>query len=118
MEEEEVEEEDQEVEKKEREERQEQMEAGWASPQPAAHTAAPHKCLENSCPLLHITIQCKRTMYTTVHTSYLSRAHERCSCKFFLAGVNFYRFNAKNWQFNVYFAVITQKIGSFLCILL
>ena len=30
------------------------------------------------------------------HTSYLSRAHERGSCEFFLAGVNFYRFNAKN----------------------
>ena len=36
---------------------------------------------------------------------------------FFLAGVNFYRFNAKNWQFTVYFAIITQKIGNFLCIL-
>ena len=35
----------------------------------------------------------------------------------FLAGVNVYRFNAKNWQFTVYFAVITQKIGNFLCIL-
>ena len=34
-----------------------------------------------------------------------------------LAGVNFYRFNAKNWQFTVYFAVITQKIGNLLCIL-
>ena len=44
--------------------------------------------------------------------------HERGSCKFFLAGVNFYRFNAKNWQFTVYFAVIMQKIGNFLCILL
>ena len=43
--------------------------------------------------------------------------HERRSCKFFLAGVNFYRLNAKNWQFTVYFAVITQKIGNFLCIL-
>ena len=52
-----------------------------------------------------------------MHTSYLSRAHERGSCNFFLAGVNFYRFNAKNWQFTVYFAVITQKIGNFLCIL-
>ena len=31
--------------------------------------------------------------------------------------VNFYRFNAKNWQFTEYFAVITQKIGNFLCIL-
>ena len=35
---------------------------------------------------------------------------------FFLAGVNFYRFNAKNWQFTVYFAVITQKIGNLLVI--
>ena len=31
--------------------------------------------------------------------------------------VNFYRFNAKNCQFTVYFAVITQKIGNFLRIL-
>ena len=49
------------------------------------------------------------------HTSYLSRTHGRCPCKFFLPGVNFYRFNAKNWQFTVYFAVITQKIGNLLC---
>ena len=34
-----------------------------------------------------------------------------------MPGVNFYRFNAKNWQFTVYFAVITQKIGNLLCIL-
>ena len=27
--------------------------------------------------------------------------HGRRLCKFFLAGVNFYRFNAKNWQFTV-----------------
>ena len=52
-----------------------------------------------------------------VHTSYLSREPRVYSCKFFLAGVNFYRFNAKNWQFTVYFAVITQKIGNLLCIL-
>ena len=51
------------------------------------------------------------------HTWYLSRTPRIYSCKFFLAGVNFYRFNAKNWQFTVYFAVITQKIGNFLCIL-
>ena len=51
------------------------------------------------------------------HTSYLSRKPREFSWKFFLAGVNFYRFNAKNWQFTVYFAVITQKIGNFLCIL-
>ena len=40
------------------------------------------------------------------HTSYLSRTPRIYSCKFFLAGVNFYRFNAKIWQFTVYFAVI------------
>ena len=51
------------------------------------------------------------------HTSYLSRKPREFSCKFFLASVNFYRFNAKNWQFTVYFAVITQKIGNLLCIL-
>ena len=51
------------------------------------------------------------------HTSYLSREPWEFSCKFFLSGVNFYRFNAKNWQFTVYFAVITQKIGNLLCIL-
>ena len=44
-----------------------------------------------------------------------SREYSRVN--FFLAGVKFYRFNAKNWQFTVYFAVITQKIGNFLCIL-
>ena len=27
--------------------------------------------------------------------------HGRRPCKFFLAGVNFYRFNAKNWRFSV-----------------
>ena len=29
----------------------------------------------------------------------------------------FFRFNAKIWQFTVYFAVITQKIDNLLCIL-
>ena len=41
-----------------------------------------------------------------LHTSYLSRTPRIYSCNFFLAGVNFYRFNAKNWQFSVYFVVI------------
>ena len=35
------------------------------------------------------------------------------SVLFFLTGANFYRFNAKNWQFTVYFAVITQKLWQF-----
>ena len=34
------------------------------------------------------------------------RRHGRRPCKFFLAGVNFYRFNGKNWQFTVSFVVI------------
>ena len=33
------------------------------------------------------------------HTSYLSREPRVYPCKFFLAGVNFYRFNAKSWHF-------------------
>ena len=34
------------------------------------------------------------------HTSYLSRAHGRCPCKFFPLGVNFSRLHAKHWPFN------------------
>ena len=37
------------------------------------------------------------------HTSYLSRTPRTCPCKFFLAGVHFYRFNAKNWHFRCKF---------------
>ena len=53
-----------------------------------------------------------------LHTSYLSRAPHIYSCKFFLARVNFFffRFNAKIWQFTVYFAVMTLKIGNFVVI--
>ena len=43
--------------------------------------------------------------------------HEYIRVKKFWAGVNLFRFNAKIWQFTVYFAVITQKIGNLLCIL-
>ena len=45
------------------------------------------------------------------HTSYLSRTHGRCPCKFFLAGVNFYRFNAKNWHFR---QILREKVAFFL----
>ena len=44
--------------------------------------------------------------WTPLHTSYLSRTPRIYSCKFFLAGVNFYRFNAKNLQFTVYFVTM------------
>ena len=37
--------------------------------------------------------------------------HERRSCKFFLAGVNFYRFNAKNWHFR---QILREKVAFFL----
>ena len=56
------------------------------------------------------------------HISYLSRAPRVYSCKFFLAGVNFYRFNAKNWNFRqilreevAFFTDLTRKIGVFRC---
>ena len=49
--------------------------------------------------------------------------HKWRSCKIFLAGVNFYRFNAKNWHFRkilcekvaFFFTDLTQKIGVFQC---
>ena len=57
------------------------------------------------------------------HTSYLSRKPREFLCKFFLAGVNFCRFNAKNWHFRqilrekvaFFFTDLTQKIGVFRC---
>ena len=60
-----------------------------------------------------LTFPSDDTEYSGNHTWYLSRTPRTCLCKFFLAGVNFYRFNAKNWQFTVYFAVITQKNWQF-----
>ena len=67
------------------------------------------------------------------HTSNLSRIPRVYPCKFFLVGVNFYRFNAKNWHFRqilrekvafstdftwkigVFFTDLTRKIGVFRC---
>ena len=67
-------------------------------------------------------IRCRYFVDTLDHTSYLSRTHGRCPCKFFFAGVNFYRFNAKNWHFRqilhqkvAFFTVLTRKIGVFWC---
>ena len=45
-----------------------------------------------------------------IHTWYLSRTPRICSCKFFLAGVNFYRFNAKNWHFR---QILREKLAFF-----
>ena len=48
--------------------------------------------------------------------------HGRRPCNFFLAGVNFYRFNAKSWHFRqilrekvAFFTDLTRKIGVFRC---
>ena len=56
------------------------------------------------------------------HTSYLSREPREYPCIFFLAGVNFYRFYAKNWHFRqilrekvTFFTDLTRKIGVFRC---
>ena len=40
------------------------------------------------------------------------RHHRWCLCKKKLPGVNFYRFNVKNWQFTVYFVVIYAFFGA------
>ena len=54
------------------------------------------------------------------HTWYLLREPRVYPCKLFLAGVNFYRFNAKNWHFRQilrekwrFFTDLTRKIGVF-----
>ena len=64
---------------------------------------------------------CKKIIHA-MHTSYLSREPRVYPCKFFLAGVNFYRFNAKNWHFRqilrekvAFFTDLTRKIGVFRC---
>ena len=56
------------------------------------------------------------------HTWYLSRTPRIYLCKIFLAGVNFYRFNVKNWHFRqilrekvAFFTDLTRKIGVFRC---
>ena len=44
------------------------------------------------------------------HTSYLSREPWVYPCKFFLAGVNSYRFNAKDWHFR---QILRKKVAVF-----
>ena len=79
----------------------------------------PFICLSPACTSQQSQLSCNNLSFncTLKHTWYLSLAPWAYPCKFFLAGVNFYRFNANNLQFTVYFAVITQKIGNFLCVL-
>ena len=45
-----------------------------------------------------------------MHTSYLSREPRVYPCKKILAGVNFYRFNAKNWHFR---QILREKVAFF-----
>ena len=52
------------------------------------------------------------TIVVTIHTSNLSRIPRVYPCKFFLAGVNFYRFNAKNWHFR---QILSEKVAFFRC---
>ena len=40
-------------------------------------------------------------LYHEVIPDICHESHENSRVNFFLAGVNFYRFNAKNWQFTV-----------------
>ena len=54
---------------------------------------------------------CERELTSWVkHTSYLSRIPRIYPCEFFLAGVNFYRFNAKNWHFR---QILREKLAFF-----
>ena len=45
-----------------------------------------------------------------IHTWYLLREPRVYPCKFFLVGVNLYRFNAKNWHFR---QILREKVAFF-----
>ena len=47
---------------------------------------------------------------TSEHTFYLSQTPQTCLCKKKLPGVNFYRFNAKNWHFR---QILRKKVAFF-----
>ena len=69
--------------------------AGWNISQP--QNLLCHKCFFT--PWQFVLIFPKEVDYTIPHICH--GGHGRRPCKFFLAGVNFYRFNGKNWQFTV-----------------
>ena len=50
-------------------------------------------------------------IYFMIIYSNLSRKPREYPCKFFLAGVNFYTFNAKNWHFR---QILSEKVVFFL----
>ena len=47
-------------------------------------------------------------IYGFEYTSNLSRIPRVYPCKFFLASVNFYRFNAQNWHFR---QIVSEKVA-------
>ena len=81
-----------------------------------------HQIFSNPLPVSHLRIRihhvhngpdiCQFFGTTAVfrHTSYLSREPRVYPCKFFLAGVNFYRFSAKNWHFR---QILREKVTFF-----
>ena len=54
--------------------------------------------------------ECEYECVYVGHTSYLLQAPRVYSCKFFLAGGNFYRMNAKNWYFR---QILREKVAFF-----
>ena len=62
--------------------------------------------------------QIVKEYFCNKHTSNLSRIPRVYPCKFFLAGVNFYRFKAYSTDFTrkvAFFTDLTRKIGVFRC---
>ena len=87
-------------------------------------TGVSNFCQQQYCVLFHpyltdlLWVSCKRVdgscskqLCQPEHTSYLSRTPRIYSCNFFLAGVNFYRFNAKHWHFR---QILREKLAFFL----
>ena len=83
-----------------------------------------HGHLCSRCYLHHCHRHClpHRKLDRSTHTCNLSREPRVYLYKFFLAGVNFYRFNAKNWHFRqilrkkvAFFTDLMRKIGVFRC---
>ena len=70
---------------------------------PDHHCTPPLEARQSLNHIIHILHTDKRQKLniSKTHTWYLSQAPRAYPCKFFLASVNFYRFNAKNWQFTV-----------------
>ena len=65
-----------------------------------------------SCTVCGKALLCKRYFSKgTVIPHICHGRHGRRPCKFFLAGVNFYRFKAKNWHFR---KILREQVAFFL----